>query len=59
LQTHLSLLRDEYVKLQRRLVEVEKKYQVVLAATGQSEEDNFISKLLKIVSELYDKELYR
>ena len=63
LQTHLALLRDEYVKLQRRLGDVERKYQVLLASTGGGRgggaEDNFVSRLLKVVSDLYDRELYR
>jgi hypothetical protein len=43
LQNHLSLLREEYVKLQNRLAEVEKKYQIVVASSGQSaSEDNFV-----------------
>jgi len=60
LQTHLSLLREEYVKLQRRLVDVEKQHQ--LATAGRQDCDNtdgFVSRLLKIVSDLYGKELYR
>lgn len=59
LQNHLSLLREEYVKLQNRLAEVEKKYQIAVAASGQGGDDNFVSRLLKTVSDLFDKELYR
>jgi rabankyrin-5 len=60
LQSHLSLLREEYVKLQRRLVEIEKLHQ--LATAGRSDgnsTDGFVVRLLKIVSDLYGKELYR
>lgn len=59
LQNHLSLLREEYVKLQNKLADVEKKYQVASASAGQFGEDNFVSRLLKIVAELFNKELYR
>ncbi|XP_062587167.1 rabankyrin-5-like isoform X2 [Saccostrea cucullata] len=58
LQNHLSLLREEYVKLQNRLSEVEKKYQIAVAASGQEGDDNFVARLLKTVSDLFDKELY-
>ncbi|XP_067130283.1 rabankyrin-5 [Centruroides vittatus] len=58
LQCHLSLLREEYVKLQSRLAEVEKKYSIALAATGNVNEDSFVSRLLKTVANLFDKELY-
>jgi len=60
LQTHLSLLREEYVKLQRRLVEAEKSYQVAVAGTGDgTDSSGFVTRLLKTVSDLYAKELYR
>jgi len=60
LQTHLSLLREEYVKLQRRLVEAEKSYQVAAAGSGDSSNlSGFVARLLKTVADLYAKELYR
>ncbi len=59
LQAHLKLLRQEYVKLQKHCSDLEKKYQVALASGGQVEEDNFVSRLLRIVADLFDKELYR
>ena len=59
LQNHLTLLREEYVKLQNRLAEVEKKYQIATATAGQVGEDNFVARLLRTISELFDKELYR
>jgi hypothetical protein len=52
-------LREEYVKLQARLAEVEKNYQVALASQGHLENDTFVSKLLRSVAELFDSELYR
>ncbi|XP_021369516.1 rabankyrin-5-like isoform X1 [Mizuhopecten yessoensis] len=58
LQNHLSLLREEYVKLQNRLAEVEKKYQIASASAGQVGNDNFVARLLKTVADLFDKELY-
>ena len=61
LQRHLDLLRQEYVKLQKRLAEVEQKYNVATAAAGGGgvDEDNFVSRLLATVADLFDKELYR
>ena len=59
MQKHLQLLREQYVKLQNRLADVEKQHQVALAAAGNVEEDNFVSRLLKTISELFDSELYR
>ena len=60
LQTHLQLLREEYVKLQSKYVELEKKYQVALASSGRGGEDNsFVAKLLQTVADLFEKEEYR
>ncbi|KAL4223226.1 Ankyrin repeat and FYVE domain-containing protein 1 [Mactra antiquata] len=58
LQNHLRLLREEYVKLQKRHADVEKKYQVLSAASGQSSDNNFVTRLLNTVAELFDKPLY-
>lgn len=61
LQNHLALLREEYVKLQNRLADVERKYQVILAASGNSgdAQDGFVSRLLRFIADLFDKEQYR
>lgn len=59
LQTHLRLLREEYVKLQTRFADLEKDHQVALASLGSVGEDNFVSRLLKTVADLFEKELYR
>lgn len=59
LQNHLKLLREEYVKLQDRLADTERKYQVAAAAAGQIGDDSFVAKLLLSVAELFNKELYR
>ena len=60
LQLHLQLLREEYVKLQSKYVELEKKYQVALAAGGkQMGEDNFVSRLLLTIGELFGNSKYR
>ena len=58
LQNHLKLLREEYVKLQKHLAEVERKYQVAAAAAGQSGDNNFVARLLDTVAGLFDKETY-
>ncbi|KAH9525635.1 Ankyrin repeat and FYVE domain-containing protein 1, partial [Bulinus truncatus] len=60
LQNHLSLLREEYVKLQNRLADVERRYQVAVAAGGGNGEaqDGFVCRLLKLIADLFDKEQY-
>ncbi|EDO39873.1 predicted protein, partial [Nematostella vectensis] len=58
LERHLGLLREEYVKLQNKLVEMEHKYSIAKASAGQGEENSFVSRLLKTVADLYDKDLY-
>ncbi|WAR02239.1 ANFY1-like protein, partial [Mya arenaria] len=52
LQNHLRLLREEYVKLQKRLAETERKYQVLAASAGQGGDNNFVNRLLNTVAEL-------
>ena len=37
---------------------MEKQHQVALAAAGNIEEDNFVSRLLRTISDLFDSELY-
>ena len=59
LQKHLSLLRQEYVKLQSKMFEMESKLSLASAASGDLKEDNFISQLLRLVADLYDKDSFR
>jgi hypothetical protein len=59
LQQHLSLLKEEYVKLQAHCIELEKKYALVTSATGEVNENSFLAKLLRTVAELFDQQLYR
>nr|XP_032823369.1 rabankyrin-5 [Petromyzon marinus] len=59
LQKHLALLRQEYVKLQQKLTETERRCAHLAAASGQDERaDDFISRLLAFVADLYRSELY-
>lgn len=68
LQKHLALLRQEYVKMQQKLADTEKRC-AVLAAQASSQgssspaaataADTFISRLLVIVADLYRQEQYR
>ena len=64
LKNHLSLLREEYVKLQGKHNELERKYAIAVAANasgegdGASDSDTFVSKLLTSVANLFDKEDY-
>ena len=59
LQQHLDLLREQYVKLQQRHSDLEQKYSRAVATSGNVGPDHFVSKLLKLVSDLYDKAMYR
>jgi hypothetical protein len=62
LQNHLSLLREEYVKLQNRYADLERRYQVAIASSSGGDnntEGTFVTRLLKIIADLYDKEQYR
>lgn len=58
LQQHLDLLREQYVKLQQRHADLEQKYARLLATSGTVGPDHFVSRLLKVVADLYDKSLY-
>jgi hypothetical protein len=58
LQQHLVLLREEYVKLQQRYKTLEKNYNVI-NSTSKLDQNSFVSRLLKIVAELFNRELYR
>uniref|UniRef100_A0A6Q2X5A7 Ankyrin repeat and FYVE domain containing 1 n=1 Tax=Esox lucius TaxID=8010 RepID=A0A6Q2X5A7_ESOLU len=64
LQKHLALLRQEYVKMQQKLADTERRCAVLAAqASGQGSAgaragDTFISRLLDIVAELYLQEQY-
>ncbi|RWS12587.1 rabankyrin-5-like protein [Dinothrombium tinctorium] len=58
LKKHLSLLREEYVKLQSKHSDVERRYNVLIATHGNVDEDTFVSRLLKTIANLFDKELY-
>jgi hypothetical protein len=62
----LALLREEYVKLQNKHTELERKFNLVSSIASQNNQnphldpaDNYISRLLKTISELFDKDLYR
>ncbi|XP_062341098.1 rabankyrin-5 isoform X1 [Osmerus eperlanus] len=64
LQKHLALLRQEYVKMQQKLADTERRCAVLAAqAPGHGSAncaagDTFISRLLDIVAELYQQEQY-
>lgn len=59
LQQHLELLREQHIKLQQRHAELEQKYTRTLASSGDTGPDHFVSKLVKLVADLFDKPLYR
>nr|CAD7425722.1 unnamed protein product [Timema monikensis] len=58
LQLHLSLLKDEYVKLQNYCSDLERKYSLAIAKHGEVNENGFLSKLLKIVGGLFNQDHY-
>lgn len=60
LEKHLMLLRQEYVKLQKKLAETEKRCTLLAAqANRENSNESFISRLLTIVADLYEQEQYR
>ncbi|KAL4660590.1 rabankyrin-5 [Arapaima gigas] len=60
LQKHLTLLRQEYVKMQQRLAETEKRCATLAAqaSRGTGGDDSFVCRLLAIVGELYQQDQY-
>ncbi|XP_048375019.1 rabankyrin-5 [Sphaerodactylus townsendi] len=59
LEKHLMLLRQEYVKLQKKLTETERRCTLLAAQSNKGNaSDSFISRLLAIVAELYEQEQY-
>merc|ERR1711970_291173 len=67
LRNHLSLLREEYVKLQGKYNELERKHAIAVAANAAAggddgvsaqESDTFVAKLLNTVANLFDRDDY-
>lgn len=59
LQQHLSLLREQYVRLQERHTALEQQHAIATAGSQATEgEDSFVTRLLRFVADLYDKEKY-
>lgn len=58
LQKHLNLLRQEYVKLQNKTLDLEQKLAALSASSGNISEDTYASQLLRISHELHDKETF-
>lgn len=61
LEKHLALLREEYVKIQTRMIEYERKYETLAASVGDANlsDKSFVNRLLKKVADLFEKDLYR
>ena len=68
LQHRLQLLREEYLKLQSRLAEVERENAVLVATSsgGGANKNaqtisgkNFVAEILKKIAELFNKQVYR
>ena len=67
LKNHLSLLREEYVKLQGKYNELERKHAIAVAANAAGggdgastpeSSDTFVAKLLNTVANLFDRDDY-
>ncbi|XP_053209790.1 rabankyrin-5-like [Panonychus citri] len=58
LREHLSLLREQYVKLQSKNSEIERKYNVLVASSGETSESHFVNRLMKTIANLLDKDDY-
>ncbi|KAK7794425.1 hypothetical protein R5R35_003800 [Gryllus longicercus] len=58
LQHHLSLLKEEFVKLQTHCNDLERRYAIACASGGDINANSFVSKLVSTVSGLFDQELY-
>ena len=59
LQQHLELLREQYVRLQQRNSELEQKYTQAVSTSGDLGPDHFVTKLMALTADLFDKPLYR
>lgn len=57
LQRHMALLREEYIKLQNKYVDMEQKYNAICAVSGHSN-NSFVAKLLHTVADLFEKDIY-
>ncbi|XP_065197269.1 rabankyrin-5-like [Sycon ciliatum] len=55
-QRHLTLLRQEYVKLQQKHAELEQKYSIVASAAGHLGTDHYVTRLMHTIEELFDRE---
>lgn len=59
LQQHLVLLKEEYVKLQTQYNEIERKYALLSATSGNTTENSYVSRLVKTVNGLYENPMFR
>lgn len=61
IESHLKLLKEEYIKLQRNYAELERKYSKAAAAIGDQdtgEFSSFVSRLIMSVATLYGRKTY-
>lgn len=54
----MTLLKQEYSKLQTKYHDIEAKYNNIAAANSVDTEETFASRLLRIISNLYDSDIY-
>lgn len=61
LESHLRLLKEEYIKLQKNYAELERKYSRAVASSGDKdlgEFSSFVSRLAMTVATLYGRKTY-
>lgn len=59
---HLSLLRSEYVKLQQKHLELQKRHALCNAGNGdgaEDQEETFPKRIMETIASLHNKETYR
>ena len=69
MKSHLELLRNEHLELQRRFADLQKRYDILEASkvvTGEaipndqrSSSISFTQRIVETVAHLYDRDLYR
>jgi hypothetical protein len=63
MKTQLELLRDENLELQKRIADLQRRYDVLQAEShlqnGQVFDSSFAGRLIHLVSTLYGSDLYR
>ncbi len=62
MQRHLELLRGEYIELERRHADLQRRHDALLASSSSRDHEDtggFVQRLLDTVVQLYNADLYR